>query len=193
MHKMSTSLHKNSKIKRRQIVTKINYPADKINISSNANDHNNENDNSLSSNCDIERENRLSRVLSLHSMGLSQDEIARRMEVDQSTVSRDLQYIKQESRKRIDKHLREDVPFQHDRYLAGFYEIAKKLWHIADDYSIDPKVRIRALAILNQANYKRHDKLIGDPVDSLRTNQCLSDILQEFADNNLKLKDSIDR
>lgn len=101
---MSTSLHKNSEIKRRQNVTKINDAADRRNINDNFNHDNNENDNSLSSSFDIERETRLSRILTLRSMGLSQDEIARRIEVDQSTVSRDLQYIKQESRKRIDKY-----------------------------------------------------------------------------------------
>ena len=40
---------------------------------------------------DIERENRLSNVISLHSNGLNQEEIALELHVDQSTVSRDLQ------------------------------------------------------------------------------------------------------
>ena len=49
---------------------------------------------------DIERENRLSKVTSLFK-GLNQEEIALELHVDQSTVSRDLQLIKQEARKQV--------------------------------------------------------------------------------------------
>lgn len=48
---------------------------------------------------DIEKENRLSKVISLYSKGLSQEEIAQELHVDQSTVSRDLHFIKHEARK----------------------------------------------------------------------------------------------
>ena len=50
---------------------------------------------------DIEKENRLSRIVSLYSKGLTQVEIAQELGVDQSTVSRDLQFIKQEAKKKI--------------------------------------------------------------------------------------------
>ncbi len=52
---------------------------------------------------DIERENRLSKILSLFSKGLNQEEIAHELHVDQSTVSRDLQLIKQEARKQVER------------------------------------------------------------------------------------------
>jgi DNA-directed RNA polymerase specialized sigma subunit len=58
---------------------------------------------------DIERENRLSKVISLFSKGLNQEEIALELHVDQSTVSRDLHFIKQEARKQVEKYLREDI------------------------------------------------------------------------------------
>jgi DNA-binding NarL/FixJ family response regulator len=51
----------------------------------------------------IERENRLSKIISLYSKGLTQSEIASELSIDQSTVSRDLQFIKQEAKKKIDK------------------------------------------------------------------------------------------
>ena len=55
---------------------------------------------------DIERENRLSKVISLYSNGLNQEEIAQELHVDQSTVSRDLQYIKNQSKIKIELYLR---------------------------------------------------------------------------------------
>jgi len=55
---------------------------------------------------DLERENRLSKVISLFSKGLNQEEIAQELQIDQSTVSRDLHFIKQEARKQVEKYLR---------------------------------------------------------------------------------------
>ena len=51
---------------------------------------------------DIERENRLSSVISLYNKGLNQEEVAQVLHVDQSTLSRDLQYIKYEAKIRIE-------------------------------------------------------------------------------------------
>ena len=60
---------------------------------------------------DIEKENRFSMVISLYSKGLNQEETAQELHVDQSTVSRDLQYIKHEARIKIEKYLRDDILF----------------------------------------------------------------------------------
>ena len=60
---------------------------------------------------DIEKENRLSKITTLYSKGLTQAEIAQELGVDQSTISRDLQFIKQEAKKKIEKYLNEDILF----------------------------------------------------------------------------------
>src|SRR5919197_703535 len=74
---------------------------------------------------DIEKENRLSRIISLYSKGLTQAEIAQELGVDQSTVSRDLQFIKQEAKKKIEKYLNEDILFEYLRYIAGSNEVKR--------------------------------------------------------------------
>lgn len=189
MHKMSTTLHKNTEKKRGE---NISTTTSKV-PSKMAFDKSPNNDDSLSSDFDIEKENRLSKVLSLYGKGYSQQEIANEMNVNQSTVSRDLQYIKQKSKHSIDKYLREDVLFEYERYRSVFDEISKKLWQSVDDYDTNPKDRIRALSLLYQANDKRHDKLTGGPGDYLRIKQSQSGlILQEYVDNNPELKASID-
>lgn len=76
---------------------------------------------------DIEKQNRLSKVISLYSKGLNQEEIAQELHVDQSTVSRDLQYIKHEARIKIEMYLREDILFEYVRYMAGSNEITRLL------------------------------------------------------------------
>ena len=186
---MSTPLHKNTETKlEKNISTSTSKVSD-----NNSNAVYDNGGSLLSSTMDLERKNRLSKVMSLYSKGLSQQEIASELNVNQSTVSRDLMYIKQESRCSIDKYLREDVLFEYERYFAGHDEIIKKLWRIADDYDIDPKDRIRALALLNQANDKRYDRLIGGPDSYLKIKQSQSDlVLQEFIDSNPEVKASMD-
>lgn len=49
---------------------------------------------------DIERQDRLVKILRLHSKGFSQSEIARKLNINQSTVSRDLAEI----RKKQERH-----------------------------------------------------------------------------------------
>jgi DNA-binding NarL/FixJ family response regulator len=112
MHKMSLSVHKS-------VPSKITYHSgaakEKENISrekETGGSSSKINTDALSTKItvlDIERENRLSKVTSLYSKGLNQEEIALELHVDQSTVSRDLQVIKQEARRQVEKYLREDI------------------------------------------------------------------------------------
>jgi DNA-binding NarL/FixJ family response regulator len=49
----------------------------------------------------FEQEVRRSRVIGLHSKGLTQTEIAQKLGVDQSTISDDLRYIRQQANRNI--------------------------------------------------------------------------------------------
>jgi DNA-directed RNA polymerase specialized sigma subunit len=92
---------------------------------------------------DIERENRLSKVILLYSKGLKQEEIAHELSIDQSTVSRDLHFIKQEARKQVEKYLREDILFEYLRYMAGSNEITRELWEIVQDENSTAKEKTK--------------------------------------------------
>lgn len=82
---------------------------------------------------EIERENRLSKIISSYSKGLNQEEIAGELHIDQYTVSRDLQYIKHEAHIKIEKYLRKDILFEYIRYMACSNEITRHLWEIVED------------------------------------------------------------
>ena len=57
--------------------------------------------------------------MTLYTKGLTQSEIAEQLQVDQSTVSRDLQIIKDEARYNIEKYTKEEIPFEYIRYITG--------------------------------------------------------------------------
>ena len=138
---------------------------------------------------DIEKENRLSRIISLYSKGLTQAEIAQELGVDQSTVSRDLQFIKQEAKKKIEKYLNEDILFEYLRYIAGSNEVTRKLWEIVQDENITTKDKTNALSLLMQSYNKRLEMLIGGPESYMNAKKSVSEIkFQEKVDNDPMLK-----
>jgi transcriptional regulator with XRE-family HTH domain len=125
---------------------------------------------------DIERENRLSKIISLYSKGLTQSEIAQEIGVDQSTISRDLQLLKQEARKKIERYLNEDILFEYLRYIAGSNEVTKHLWEIVQSQRTPIKDKTNALSLLMQSYNKRLELLIGGPESYLKAKKSLSEI-----------------
>jgi transcriptional regulator with XRE-family HTH domain len=138
---------------------------------------------------DIQKENRLSRIISLYSKGLTQAEIAQELNVDQSTVSRDLQCIKQEGKKKIEKYLNEDILFEYLRYIAGSNEVTRKLWEIVQDERVMTKDKTNALSLLMQSYNKRLEALIGGPESYMNAKKSVTEIkFQERVDSDPMLK-----
>jgi transcriptional regulator with XRE-family HTH domain len=138
---------------------------------------------------DIQKENRLSRIISLYSKGLTQAEIAQELNVDQSTVSRDLQCIKQEGKKKIEKYLNEDILFEYLRYIAGSNEVTRKLWEIVQDERVMTKDKTNALSLLMQSYNKRLEALIGGPESYMNAKKSVREIkFQERVDSDPMLK-----
>lgn len=127
---------------------------------------------------DFEQEIRRVRVLGLCSKGLTQSDIAHELNVDQSTVSRDLRYIKDKAKRKV-VEVSDNLSFEFMRYLAGIDEIARELWKIAsleidhadNDGTVNPntiiatnmnnKNRIAALTLLLETYRHRLDVITG--------------------------------
>ena len=119
----------------------------------------------------------------------NKEEIAQKLNVDQSTVSRDLQFIKQEARKQIEKYLREDILFEYLRYMAGSNEITRKLWEIAQDKDTTIKEKSNALSLLMQSYNSRLQTLTAGPESYMNIKKSLSEIdLQRVVNSNPVLK-----
>jgi predicted XRE-type DNA-binding protein len=137
----------------------------------NSNIHNNKkinsNINNQSSNSitetNLERENRLSTIITLHSTGLTQSEIAEKLHVNQSTISRDLQSIKDEARYNIEKFTKEEIPFEYLRYISGMDKITTTLWSLIENENSDPNIKskIQGLSLLKECYEQRISMLVG--------------------------------
>ena len=142
--------------------------------------HNVEKDNSdLLEKEDPEHQDRLAKVLMFHSKGYSQSEIARKLNVNQSTVSRDLSEIRNKARSSIDLYVKEEIPNEFQIYVSGLNQIIKNLWEIVENDQ-NPKIGVKdrayILSLLMQCYSKRIEMLVGGPDTKMNAKKHMDDI-----------------
>ena len=117
----------------------------------------------------------------MHSKGLTQSEIADKLGIDQSTVSRDLNHVRKESRKYIEKYVAETVPFEFNSCLTGLGQIIKKLWDIIEEdgkgnttTATSSKKTMAAITLLMKCYRTRLEILIGGPESKMNAKTYIS-------------------
>jgi len=157
MHKLNASMHKPSILRKKE---------DDTNQSSDSDE-------------DIEHQDRQAKVLMYHSKGFNQSEIARKLNVNQSTVSRDLDEIRKKARSSLDLYMKDEIPNEFQIYISGFNEIIKNLWEIVEDKR-NPKISTRerayVLSLLMQCYSKRIEMLVGGPDSDMNARLHISNI-----------------
>jgi hypothetical protein len=106
---------------------------------------------------------RRNKVLELSSQGRSQLEIATILQVGLGTISRDIQYLREQARKNLKTHINDRLPEEYQSCMTGLKQVLKLSWDIAnksknnnnDDKGqitttmTDDKTRLQALALAN--------------------------------------------
>jgi predicted transcriptional regulator len=111
---------------------------------------------------------RRNKVRDLLIRGYSQTEISDILHISQPTISRDINRIYQDRKKR-QQRFGNEVFLNLQNTLAGLTEIIKKSWTIVDDPQADQKERMKAMSIILQCYDKRLDLLTSEPtVDAAR-------------------------
>jgi predicted transcriptional regulator len=59
----------------------------------------------------------------------NQSEIARILQVDKSIISRDMQYLRQQSKENIKKYVDEKLPEEYEKCLVGLNAITREAWN----------------------------------------------------------------
>jgi hypothetical protein len=94
---------------------------------------------------------RRSQVVELASMGHSQREIARILQIDLAAVNRDLRFLRQQAQQNIQKHIKETMPEEYQKANVRMDQVLKKAWYIVNT-TADERVRLQALALIDQCN-----------------------------------------
>ena len=68
---------------------------------------------------------RRSKVLELSSQGYSQPEIARTLHISQSTLNRDITYLRGQARQNLQKHIQDKLPEEYQNCVVGINQVLK--------------------------------------------------------------------
>jgi hypothetical protein len=108
-------------------------------------------------------------VIELSSKGYNQSEIARKLQLPKWTVSRDVSYLTEQSKKNIRIYIDETLPFEYEKCLVGLKSILKESWKIEQE-SEDKREKIQALSLAENCIEKISELLTNATVvdDAIR-------------------------
>jgi predicted transcriptional regulator len=108
-------------------------------------------------------------VFELSSKGQSQTEIARTLQISEATISRDLDYLRAQSKHNIKKYIDERLPEEYEKCLVGLNAITKEAWNTAQDTE-DRREKIQALSLAKECYSMKLDLLTNATVvdDAIR-------------------------
>jgi IS30 family transposase len=134
---------------------------------------------------------RRNKVQQLLVRGYSQWDVAEELQIDQSTVSRDIQYLRQTAQANLQKHIQQKLPEEYQRCLTGMNQVLKLSWQIANSdrqngqehidnsntvTTSDERTRLQALSLINDC-YKyimdltTNGVVITDAIKFVQTNK----------------------
>ncbi len=108
-------------------------------------------------------------VFELSSKGQSQTEIGRTLQISESTISRDLDYLKTQSRHNIKRYVDETLLEEYEKCLVGLNAITKEAWNTAHNAE-DKREKIQALSLAKECYSIKLDLLTNTTVvdDAIR-------------------------
>jgi predicted transcriptional regulator len=151
---------------------------------------------------------RRNKVQQLLVRGYSQWDVAEELQIDQSTVSRDIQYLRQQAQENLHKHIQQKLPEEYQHCLSGMNQVLKLSWQIANNITSrqygqdhndnidslttgDVRTRLQALSLINDC-YKyimdltTNGVVITDAIKFVQTNKEKLTAMSSKEDNGSK-------
>jgi hypothetical protein len=95
---------------------------------------------------------RRKQVSALLAQTITEEEIAQRLNVDQSTISRDIKHLKVVSQKFVYDLAKSDLAFYYKQSIDGIQEVNKKAWELYRSCQGDTKIKLLALKLVKECN-----------------------------------------
>jgi DNA-binding MarR family transcriptional regulator len=107
---------------------------------------------------------RRAKVMELLSKGENnQSEIAKILQVDKSIISRDIAYLRQQSKENIKRHIDERLPEEYEKCMVGLNAITREAWTTAQSTE-DKREKIQALSLAKECYSMKLDLLTNATV-----------------------------
>jgi hypothetical protein len=96
-------------------------------------------------------------VASLLAKASTEEEIAQKLNVDQSTISRDIKYLKMISQQFVYDLAKSDLAYHYRESIAGIQEVKRRVWFMLDDSNNNkllpnPKDQLPALKLAKECD-----------------------------------------
>jgi IS30 family transposase len=96
---------------------------------------------------------RRKKVASLIATAATEEEIAEKLNVDQSTISRDIKQLMVVSQKFVYDLAKSDLAFYYKQSIDGIQEVNKKAWEMyRNQNNTDMKIKLLALKLVKECN-----------------------------------------
>jgi DNA-binding transcriptional regulator LsrR (DeoR family) len=104
---------------------------------------------------------RRNKVNELSVKGFSQVDISRMLQISEPTISRDIEYLRQQANEIIRNHIQKKLPYEYTKCISGLEEIIKEGWIIATkaDKLGNNKDKISSLALIKDTYNTKMDLL----------------------------------
>jgi hypothetical protein len=130
--------------------------------------------------------------------------LSEELQIDQSTVSRDIQYLRQKAQENLHKHIQQRLPEEYQNCMVGINQVLKICWGIVNKsrninnndngqtvIMTDYKIVLQALALINDCNkYKMelatNGVVITDAIKFVQSNKEKLTISGKEEDNGSK-------
>jgi IS30 family transposase len=131
----------------------------------NSNDNNNHvKRQRISRSSKLKLEERRRQVASLVAQSRTEREIAQMLGVDQSTISRDIQALREESTHFVHDLAKSDLAFQYHQSIRGVDEVKRRLWDLILSEQSTTKEKIMAYRLIMVAEETRFRLLEKGPI-----------------------------
>jgi hypothetical protein len=104
---------------------------------------------------------RRDKVKELSIKGFNQADISRMLGIPKSTISRDIEFLRQEANETIKNHIQNKLPFEFSKCISGLEEIIKESWIIAinAEKNGNTKDKLQSLALIKDTYNTKMDLL----------------------------------
>jgi hypothetical protein len=103
--------------------------------------------------CSRKIKGRREEVASLLAKALTEEEIAQKLNVDQSTISRDVKYLKGLAQSFVYDLAKTDLAYHYKQGINGIQEVKKRVWFMLDSNKLqNPKDQIPALKLAKECD-----------------------------------------
>ena len=102
-------------------------------------------------------------VFELSSKGHNQTEIANTLHISEPTISRDLSYLRQQSKQNIRKYIDERLPEEYEKCMVGLNAILREAWNTSEQ-ALQEREKIQALSLAKECYSMKLDLLTNATV-----------------------------